>query len=588
MIGESAYIMKKLFRNFHFHIKKWFFIYFTCLALTMLILVAYMSLYALRVIRSEAYHSIAISISTQVSQFNTDLHKTETYLSGFVYDDTDVANLDQDGWNDLEWMKSVYHLQETFSTALKVQLADNFFYYSPAPDLFVTGSNPVSTSLRQLIKDSAVSDDYFVKPKAGKWNIIKADGKYYLIRILNLRNGYVGAFLSIDSAISTFESDSQDLYLDFALSDGTLLRTSPVTMQLNDFQKIIQPEYDVIKINGQSELFLSSPLAKSDSVRLVAMVPDRSVSTSMNLFRTISIIVLLFGCMLLILSFMLGKRIILYPIEAISSAIGKIRNGQTETRIQTGFRSDEYNEMGTAFNEMMDEIRQLQISVYEEQLHKQQVEIEVLKLQVTPHFLVNCLNTVYQLTEAGHPDLSLQMIKDLTAHLRYLLSCGTTVSLKSELEMTANYIDLSSIRYPGCIRLTTDYDPAADSCRVIPLMVLNFAENIVKHEIEMGHLTEIQICTKLTEDHLLYICISDNGNGYSPEILQKLQNMDAFSKEHSLHIGISNVYARAKLILGDGCRFVFHNQNDTGGAVTEIYIPTDETAGPPAFADRVL
>ena len=564
--------MRKFLNQIHFTIKKYFVLYIGFLFACMLLMVIFTSLYAVHIIRKEAYHSIDIGMRTQVAQLNTNLHRTEIYLSGFVYNDADVADLGTANWNNLEWMKSIYHLQETFSSALKVQLADNFFYYSPDADLFVTSSNPVSASLRKRIRAASDSGLYFNKRNAGKWNVIYSDNKYYLIRVLKLRNGYIGAYLSINSAIRTFSLDSEDLYIDFALSNGTLLSTSPVTPKIDNYRKISESENDVIKINGQPELFMSYPITKSSSVKLIALVPDRSVSSSISIFETVAVIMIFLCMILLFLSFWFGDRIILRPISSMSATIIKIRSGQPDARIRPAFRCDEFIDMSNAFNEMMDEIRNLQISVYEEQLHKKQIEIEFLKLQLTPHFLVNCLNTVYELTEAGHPDLSMQMTRDLTKHLRYLLSCGTTVSFKEEAALTANYVELSSIRYPGSIRLTTDYDAAGNSIRVIPLLLLSFVENIIKHEIEIGKVTDICIYSKVNADHTFYIDIYDTGLGYSDEMLGKLQNMEHYIQENDEHIGIGNVYSRARLILGEQCTFRFANRKDAGAEV-EITIP---------------
>ncbi len=46
---------------------------------------------------------------------------------------------------------------------------------------------------------------------------------------------------------------------------------------------------------------------------------------------------------------------------------------------------------------MTDEINQLKIDVYEEQIHKQMAELQYLQLQIRPHFLFNSLNVVYSL-----------------------------------------------------------------------------------------------------------------------------------------------------------------------------------------------
>ena len=58
--------------------------------------------------------------------------------------------------------------------------------------------------------------------------------------------------------------------------------------------------------------------------------------------------------------------------------------------------------------------------------------------------MINCLNTIYQLTENNHADLARQMLQNLSVHLRYTLSSGQTVSLLEELNLVKNYVELSS------------------------------------------------------------------------------------------------------------------------------------------------
>mgnify|MGYP003621929561 FL=1 len=55
-------------------------------------------------------------------------------------------------------------------------------------------------------------------------------------------------------------------------------------------------------------------------------------------------------------------------------------------------------------------------------------------------------------------------------------------------------------------------------------------------------------------------------------MLGKLQNMEHYIQENDEHIGIGNVYSRARLILGEQCTFRFANRKDAGAEV-EITIP---------------
>ena len=48
---------------------------------------------------------------------------------------------------------------------------------------------------------------------------------------------------------------------------------------------------------------------------------------------------------------------------------------------------------------MINEIQNLRISIYEEQLAKKRADLQYLKAQLAPHFLINCLNIIFVLSQ---------------------------------------------------------------------------------------------------------------------------------------------------------------------------------------------
>ncbi|MEG0878945.1 MAG: ATP-binding protein, partial [Oscillospiraceae bacterium] len=103
-------------------------------------------------------------------------------------------------------------------------------------------------------------------------------------------------------------------------------------------------------------------------------------------------------------------------------------------------------------------------------------------------------------------------------------------------------------------------------------LILNFTENTVKYEVEMGKITEINIKIRKVGEKI-NITIWDTGQGFSPEILEKLRDIDCFIEESKgRHIGISNVFQRARHILGNTCIFSFSNCEHAGAKI-EIQLP---------------
>ena len=180
------------------------------------------------------------------------------------------------------------------------------------------------------------------------------------------------------------------------------------------------------------------------------------------------------------------------------------------------------------------------------------------------------LNTIYQLTENNHADLARQMLQNLSVHLRYTLSSGQTVSLLEELKLVKNYVELSSIRYPGALRLLPSCEESLHNATVVPLMLLNFVENTVKYEVVMGKVLDIHIDVTAREKNQctrLHICIWDTGRGFSENMLAVLQNLDTYVNSEQEHIGITNVVLRLRQIFPDAA-FTFCNRSGAGAQIT--------------------
>lgn len=74
-------------------------------------------------------------------------------------------------------------------------------------------------------------------------------------------------------------------------------------------------------------------------------------------------------------------------------AMESVRNRNYDIRIKE-YKNAEINSLGRAFNEMMDELRELIRNKYESQILLNEMEIRFLQHQMNPHFLFNVLLTI--------------------------------------------------------------------------------------------------------------------------------------------------------------------------------------------------
>lgn len=494
-----------------------------------------------------------------------DLSRTETYLYSFSLNNTDLFSLRASEPQTTAWYVTLSHIKKSFESATANYTVDGFFCYQDSTDalvLYDQTSNP-TPFLWSFIRGIAKTED-----SSSEWEIQNISGKYYLFRILNL-NGYkLGAYVSVNTLLGTLiDSKTPDSLLYF--SDGPRLLRTPATDVLLESPRLKWRHYPSYEIDGTSWMTVSHDLEET-SLSLTLLLKDSEYTKYQTNFYMLAFIVLL--CLFVIWLLLSASlyRWVLHPVRMLTYALEQLRGGDLEVRIPDTAMLEEFQKMTNAFNDMVEEIEDLKIENYEKKLSRQKLEALYLKQQITPHFMINCLNTIYQLTENDHADLARQMIQNLSVHLRYTLSSGQTVSLLEELNLVKNYVDLSSIRYPGALNLLISCDEALQNATVVPLMLLNFLENTIKYEVVMGKVLDMHIDVSALEENLctfLHICIWDTGRGFSEDMLAMLQNLNTYVNSEQEHIGITNVVLRLRQIFPNAA-FAFCNHTDAGAQIT--------------------
>ena len=117
-------------------------------------------------------------------------------------------------------------------------------------------------------------------------------------------------------------------------------------------------------------------------------------------------------------------------------------------------------------------------------LEKERVsaEFKALASQVNPHFLFNSLTVLYSLAVKNSADTPGAILK-LSDILRYVIyqSSATTVSLRSELAILQDFIDLQRYRVNASTQIDLSDSISDDNIQVAPMLMLPLLENSFKH-----------------------------------------------------------------------------------------------------------
>jgi LytS/YehU family sensor histidine kinase len=160
-------------------------------------------------------------------------------------------------------------------------------------------------------------------------------------------------------------------------------------------------------------------------------------------------------------------------------------------------------------------------------------QLEILKNQINPHFLFNCLNTLASLI-ATSPDLAVNFTTKFSKLYRSTLDHGNNrlVQIDREIEFATNYFLLQKIRFGNNLTLTLK-DKHDCSRFILPFALQLLIENAIKHN-EISATNPLEICITQYDDFL----------NVTNKICKKR------SIEISSGIGLKNLSDRSKLIVG--------------------------------------
>lgn len=191
-----------------------------------------------------------------------------------------------------------------------------------------------------------------------------------------------------------------------------------------------------------------------------------------------------------------------------------------------------------------------------------QTRLQLLNMQLQPHFLFNTLNTIAELV---HEDAEAadRMITGLSDLLRRALELGHAqeIPLAAELDLLSRYLDIQSARFGDRLQARIEVDDDAREARVPVLLLQPLAENAIRHGLaahrNAGHL-EIRI---RRTGPAIVISVCDDGPGAREEAVNGREGL-----------GLANTRERLRALYGSAQSLDLTN-SPAGGAQVTIRLP---------------
>ena len=191
------------------------------------------------------------------------------------------------------------------------------------------------------------------------------------------------------------------------------------------------------------------------------------------------------------------------------------------------------------------EVADLKTEIANKTKKQAEMELQILRQQMSPHFLFNNLNTLSSLISQS-PETAREFVSKLAALYRYAtqVSRDDVVGLWQEIEFARDYFRLIELRFGDVYTLNVAIDEAtADKYYIMPMAMQTILENAMKHNT----------ATK-TKPLVISIALSDDfltvKNTHNPKKVTG----------DSLGIGLNNLTEQSKLLTGKETVTISDNQ----------------------------
>ncbi|MEL7588020.1 MAG: histidine kinase [Prolixibacteraceae bacterium] len=197
-----------------------------------------------------------------------------------------------------------------------------------------------------------------------------------------------------------------------------------------------------------------------------------------------------------------------------------------------------------------------------------ELELSVIRTQMNPHFMYNCLNSIQNLLYKNQNDDAHLYLSRFASLVRQVLnnSKKSEIPLSKELESIREYIGLEQLRFSFEFKLETGDEINPDNIFVPPMLLQPFVENAILHGLsakKTDRKLEIRIFKNQNRVELI---VEDNGVGRQAAVRSEGNGQGILLSQNRLALLTEKTGIRYDLQITD----LFDNNGDPGGTRVSI------------------
>jgi two-component system sensor histidine kinase YesM len=525
------------------------------------------SIISLKTIREQIYATSFDTLSLHMNQIDNELRSTGDYVRSIDYNENYIGMFQSSDSSD-NYYASNYYSRTISPMVAMFDYVDGILIFSPKSGAAVYNYNSINSksfSTRQTVISSI--KDNVENMRVNQWFCYQIGNQYFLTYIYRIRDTYFCAWMSVHNLLGvTKEWKIAQNGTIFIMTDdnikmaeyGKESRNIELTGDINNYY-LSGKKYLVLGIESKESMF---KIMEAVDVRYLTWTYERIFYVALG-------ILVLFLMLIPVVVRTLNKNIF-RPMQKLQKGISEIDGGNLDYQLETRDDNIEFYYLTEAFNSMVRQIKYLRIETYEDKIEQNRIMMQYLQLQIEPHFYLNALNTISVMAQVGDKELILKLTKHLSEYMRFITkSKNGTVTILEELNHINNYMSIVEIRQGSSFTYSVVMEEDLERFEIPPLIIQNLVENVMKYAFNVYENTEIHIYIKREQRNGtqgVTICVEDNGNGYTQEILHNF-----YSNVETNTIGLQNTRKRLYYQYGDQAEFRISNRVDHG-ARAEIWI----------------
>ncbi|MBB6729862.1 cache domain-containing sensor histidine kinase [Cohnella zeiphila] len=547
------------------------------ISFSVLVLDFIISFASISIVKQQSARYLRDTASLYLDRINSNFAYINHFMGWTLANDENLKTMNKLGSLDGKFIKAKNDLYKRFAELQKGYGEEyDFFLYLSGQDFLVNCApmnltyaeyGALQDQIRAFVKDKNLYEKY-----SSRWSTLSLGGTHYIFNIIPYNGTFLICLVSADDLIRPLRQIDlgKNGYISLIDEEGKSV-ASPV---LNNGKALT---------NGTESMALQNLVRSRTTVKgefsnasfYVRLVIQFGAFEKIMIAQLL--IVLLAAIVACSLGFMMLyiKNKVLKPIKSFSYNLA-FWTGDGELKDIGDSKLAELEKANTQFLNLVKQVREFKIDIYERELEKRSIQLDYMKLQIKPHFFLNCLTTIYSMAQMQMHEEIQRMALSTSEYFRYIFKHGQDfVRLEDEIGHVRVYLEIQKNRYRDSFAYRIEQSDRSRGTLVPPLVLQTFVENAMKYGVSRENESQISLAAdRRTEagEEWTVIRIADTGPGFAADILEKLAGGQPLDQTDGSRIGIMNTVQRLGYLYRQKAKVRFYN-GEAGGACIELLLP---------------